>query len=232
VRELLLVLALAPLWEADLTRPWLDEVEATDASTSFGFGICTARCTADFARRLGRLSEKRGDYIRLNADTESIVEKDRIGTPHRLHLGKSAFKTVLSLQCRFPAAPGALEAGALVLLLRWLCRSERKHAHRVVVLVDAKAVLGAAAKGRTSAPSFKMQLRKLAALTLAGDFLVRYIYIPSEDNPADEPSRNIARPGGGGRPKSVPFPRDYAADYQTFQEQFGFSVDEALDSQY
>jgi hypothetical protein len=30
VRELLLVLALAPLWEADLTRPWLDEVEATD----------------------------------------------------------------------------------------------------------------------------------------------------------------------------------------------------------
>ena len=79
----------------------------------------------------------------------------------------------------------------MVLLLRWLCRSERKHAHRVVVLVDAKAVLGAAAKGRSSALSFKVQLRKLAALTLAGDFLIRYIYIPSEDNPADAPSRGV-----------------------------------------
>ena len=78
-----------------------------------------------------------------------------------------------------------------MLLLRWLCRSSRKHAHRVVVLVDAKAVPAAAAKGRLSAPTIKYQVRKLAALAVAGDFLVKYIYIPTEDNPADVPSRVV-----------------------------------------
>ena len=136
----------------------------------------------------------RGDYIRMNTCEEPGVTKDRIGTPHQLHLKKTAFTTVLSTPCRFVGGPGALEAGALVLLLRWIGRSWQKQGHRVVVLVDAKAVLGAAAKGRTSAPSFKVQIRKLSALTLASDLLVLYIYIPSEDYTADEPSRGVVSP--------------------------------------
>ena len=60
-----------------------------------------------------------------------------------------------------------------------------------MVLVDAKAVLAAAAKGRASAPTFTHQVRKLAALAVAGDLLLKYIYIPSEDNPADAPSRGV-----------------------------------------
>jgi hypothetical protein len=40
--ELALVVCLAPAWEADLTREWLPEVIASDASTSFGFGVCVA----------------------------------------------------------------------------------------------------------------------------------------------------------------------------------------------
>ena len=193
--ELLVVLALAPLWEADLTRPWLPQLVASDASTSFGFGACAAPCPPDVARRIGRLSEKRGDYIRLAraGDTDDEPERDRIGAPHRLHLPKGAFSTILSQRCHYAASPGELEAAGLVLLLRWLCRSARKHGHRVVILVDAKAVLGAAAKGRSSAPSFKRHARRLAALTLAGGFLARYVYVPSEDNPADAPSRGVVR---------------------------------------
>lgn len=188
--ELLLVLAMAPAWEADLTRPWLERIIATDASTSYGFGISSCKCSVDMARRLGRLSEKRGDFVRLDTSQDDAGERrDRIGNPHQLHLKKASFKTELSLRSRFPAPPGALECSALVLMLRWLCRSVSTHAHRVVVLVDAKAVLGAAAKGRSSAPSIKRQLRKLAALTICGDYLIRYIYIPTEDNPADAPSR-------------------------------------------
>ena len=80
VKELLLVVALAPTWEADLIRPWLGELQATDASTSFGFGVSTCKCSPHFARKLGRLSEKRGDYVRL-ADVEEATKKDRIGKP-------------------------------------------------------------------------------------------------------------------------------------------------------
>ena len=49
----------------------------------------------------------------------------------------------------------------------------------MTILVDAKAVLCAAAEGRTSAMSLKHFMRQLAALSLAGDFLLQYVYVPS-----------------------------------------------------
>jgi hypothetical protein len=133
--------------------------------------------------------------VRLDRDGESEDEEERprIGKPHQLGLAKSAFTTVVSARAQYRAHSGALEATAVVLLLRWLLRSTHKHAHRVVALVDAQAVLGAAAKGRSSALTLKRELRKIAALTLAGDFLMKYVYVPSEDNPADAPSRGIRR---------------------------------------
>jgi hypothetical protein len=96
-----------------------------------------------------------------------------------LHLNKSCFSTVISQKCDRLAGPGALEATAVVLALRWLMRSARKHSHRVVMLVDAKAMIGAAAKGWTSAPSFRLQVRRIAALTV--------------QNHADAPSRGCSR---------------------------------------
>jgi hypothetical protein len=170
--ELHLVLALAPLWEADLTRPRPSEIEATDASASFGFGISILKCSPATARRVGRPSAKQGDYVRLHrSDQAEEPQRDRIGTPHHLGIRKDAFATVISSPHRFKAHPGSLEASALVLLFRWLCRSQDKQGHRVTALVDAKVVIGAAAKGRTSAAFLKRPLRQLAALTLAGDFL-------------------------------------------------------------
>ena len=65
---------------------------------------------------------------------------------------------------------------------------------RLVVLVDAQAVLFAAAKGRSSAPSLRFEIRKLAALALAGNLVIKYIYVPSEYNPADAPSRGVVSP--------------------------------------
>jgi uncharacterized membrane protein len=120
-----------------------------------------------------------------------------------LGLTKSSFTTIVSAKALHRAHSGALEATAVVLLLRWLLRSKDKHAHRVVALVDAQAVLGAAAKGRTSAATLKREIRKIAALTLAGDFLMRYVYVPSEDNPADAPSRGVRRRVRKGNLKSA-----------------------------
>ena len=128
-----------------------------------------------------------------DGDSEDEEERPRLGTPHKLGLRKSDFTTVVSARAQYRAHSGALEATAVVLLLKWLLRSPSKHAHRVVALVDAQAVLGAAAKGRTSALTLKREIRKVAAFTLAGDFLMRYVYVPSEDNPADAPSRGIRR---------------------------------------
>ena len=59
--------------------------------------------------------------------------------------------------------------------------------------MDAQAVLGAITKGRSSAERIRRDVSNVAALCLAGDILLRSVYVPSEDNPADEPSRGCLR---------------------------------------
>ena len=61
------------------------------------------------------------------------------------------------------------------------------------MLVDAKAALCAVAKGRTNAPAFRPTLCSIDALLLATNTLLRPVYVPSEDNPADAPSRGRRR---------------------------------------
>ena len=77
--------------------------------------------------------------------------------------------------------------------LRWLLRCPRRHSRRTVLLIDATAVCGAVAKGRSSAPTIARELRHIAALSIAGDLLLRVVYVPSEDNPGDASSRGIVR---------------------------------------
>ena len=59
------------------------------------------------------------------------------------------------------------------------------------MLVDAQAVLGAAAKGRTSAGSMSLDMKRIAVVKCSSNILPSYVYISSEDNPADAPSRNV-----------------------------------------
>ena len=108
-------------------------------------------------------------------------------------LSKWDFKAVISSRRRFDAHSGGLEAHGVALGLRWLLRSTTRHARRTTILIDAQSVLGAVRKGRSSAPSLKRELRYIGALILGGDLLVRCLYVPSEDNPADAPSRGIVR---------------------------------------
>ena len=86
-----------------------------------------------------------------------------------------------------------LEAHAVTLSLRWLLRSVRRHSRRTVLLIDATAVCGAVAKGRSSSPTLKHEIKQIAALAIAGDLWVRVVYIPSEDNPSNAPSRGVVR---------------------------------------
>ena len=119
--------------------------------------------TSHIAADIGRLAEKRGDYIRFTRDLNDDQERPRIGRPHTLGLRKSDFTDVLSVKARVPAHSSVLEAGVVALLVKWLTRTWKRHRHRVVILVDAEAVLGAFAKGRSRANALQHHTRIVAA---------------------------------------------------------------------
>jgi len=189
--EIALSLALAPLWAVDLRTPWLERLIASDASDAFGFGVCSAPCPADIARRAGSQCARREDHVRLIQVPGDEPEKPRLGSAYRIPLAMSQFKVLASKRAKHKDHSGGLEATALELAMDLLSRDGSAHASRVTFLVDARAVLFAAEKGRSSSQTLRRPLRRIAALTLACGWLAHFAYVPSESNPADAPSRGV-----------------------------------------
>ena len=157
---------------------------AADASTSYGFGASCVRTTAAVARNLARVAEK--PFVVMDGGVASTLGVDSLGEAHKLNMKLEDFSDIFSVRNKFPAHINVLEGEALVLFLRWLLRTKRRHSSRVVVLLDSAVVLGAAAKGRSSS-----QLNRLE--TLAGSLQVHLVFVPSSENPADLPSRGLRR---------------------------------------
>ena len=189
--ELYTFLALCPLLEADTRRPWQDVLVVTDASQSYGYGVSMAPVEPGITRSIGRVAELPNQFVRLKRDNgpSDEPEKPRQGVAFTVPLAKSAFRSVIMTRARFKAHSSTLETGGVALGLRWLLRSPARHSQRSVFLVDAQAVIGAITKGRSSAARIRKDVSNVAALCLAGDIFLRSVYVPSEDNPADEPSR-------------------------------------------
>lgn len=191
--ELMLNVALAPLWQVNLYRGWHDELVATDASPSYGFGVAVAPCLRSTVRLVGRSSHEANSHIRFKREANDPKEQSRSGAPLRLDMTLSAFQPVLSKRASHVGHSGGMEAHALALGMRWLTRWVSSHCKRVVFLVDALALKGAGQKGRTSAPTLRTALRRCAAFALACDWQTHLAYVPSESNAADWPSRGLCR---------------------------------------
>jgi hypothetical protein len=149
----------------------------------------------------------------------------------------SRFRTILSVRKQHGARAGALEAAGVTLMLRWLLRTPTKHGTRVAALVDAQAVIGALLKGRSSAPTLRCEVRRIAALTFAGDFWPRYVYVPTSCNPADAPSRGVVTYSAAQQhsPKTateqkVPKAGHYDLLEAAFQDVHGVSVSDCVEA--
>ncbi len=193
--ELCLFAALAPLLVADLAKDFIPLITASDAAPEYGFGLAVAGSDQATLRELSCLAEKRGDYVRFNrdADPDAEPERPRLGRAQRLAIRRCDFKHVLSLKARKLEHSGVLELQGALVLFKWLARSQKWHGRRALVLLDAKAVLFAIQKGRSSSRKLGRLLQRLGAYVIATDIDPRLLYVPAEDMPADEPSRGIRR---------------------------------------
>jgi hypothetical protein len=105
----------------------------------------------------------------------------------------SSFDVVLSVRCLDDEHINLKEARALLVFVRWVLRKPAHFGRRLVVLVDSNVVVGAVTKGRSASYPLNLLLRRLAALCLFGDLLLHVVFIATEHNPADAPSRGVKR---------------------------------------
>ena len=84
-----------------------------------------------------------------------------------------------------------LELRALVQSFQWRLHNAKFFQCRALHLTDSRVALAVAVKGRSSSRQLNRLLGKFAALQVAGGIYPILGWIPTDENPADEPSRRL-----------------------------------------
>jgi len=191
--ELLAAAALMCLLTVSLRASPCAEVIATDASP-WGFGVVSARPGLGLVEEALRFGELRGEYVSLTGGVaRRPAQGDRVAAASSLPAAWSdvGWQTKIARPWRVPLAQAVNEVQAAGLAAEWSARKVANHGGRQLLLLDARAALGAWAKGRSSSWPFLRVLRRVAALSLATgiEWIVRWV--ASEDQPADAASRRF-----------------------------------------
>ena len=173
--ELWTAVGLAPLLYASWGGILPNIVVSSDAS-EFGLGVTAAH-----------LSDPR---VAMNFWERWRVfpAQERFDVQTELIPG-ATWRTIIASRVKRRARIEALEAHAALLGLKWFV--SRKHrASTAVLLIDSTVVVGALSKGRTSAFHVLVVVRKIAAIAIGLGLRLIAVWIPSELNSADHPSRH------------------------------------------
>ena len=189
------------------------ELIATDATPTSG-GATAAQISPELAQELWRRSEVRGSPVRLDREEDLKVSASTPTEPSKFASALCEclrWRVVSSYTFRQTSHINLQELRAFK---RELCRvaSQFSQRGRVQIFVnDSKVSVGATAKGRSS--SFKVNglLRSLVPFLLFGDVTIAILWVETQSNPADHPSRGARVPPPQIAPKwmsaySVPGP--------------------------
>jgi hypothetical protein len=173
--ELRNMLSLAPLLSIKLNAPWSADLFATDASTA-GQGVVRTQLRAG-----------EGSFLHAyhGRDPSTPSSKESL-LPLGKKLQRRPWHTIISSRWKYSAHINQLEFQALIAAIKRALQT--RVGQRVPVLTDSAAVLGAASKGRSSSPLL-YNCRRLAAYCFGGDLRLTLLWISTDFNPADHPSR-------------------------------------------
>lgn len=215
--ELAVVMGLAPLMWADLGADWFPHLLASDASSS-GLGVVRSPLSRDDVLVLRTLPvlpphsatvvpSQPSEALPLRAVLPAAPPRSSVPGPSAcapaLSVGRArratdlasvlpshrSWSVVASSRWRQPEHISALEARAVSTAVRFAVSCPSSLNSRLFLLCDSLSVCGALAKGRSSAPLMLRRLRSIQALCLAAHIRVYPIWLPTELNPADGPSR-------------------------------------------
>jgi len=207
-RELRVMVGLVPLLFASLSSPWFGQAVATDASKS-GMGVVATPATP---------AELRDMSLAKPPVDNGPVDRSL----HPTLTGKQWTDIVVS-RWRYPDHINVLEMRAMDTAVRWAASFPRAVGCRLLLWCDSTVCVFAARKGRSSEWRLIRRLRAMAATVLAFGILPYVNWIPTEVNPADEPSRRYEFDSTLGYPGEGPVRTPPAATPVT-----GFDFDSTL----
>ena len=173
-------------------------IGASDASLSHG-GRAAASVTKPIAQTLYRYAEHKGEHIRLDWEKGSIQPVSQMQrAPPELENLISDLPWNTTESCSFAHRQhiNILEAKMIKHELCDIVMSSSKPL-RCVLLVDSRAAAGAWGKGRSSSRQLNRVIRQSLGWSIAGRKSLHLVWVRSECNPADFPSRK----------KRIPEPR-------------------------
>lgn len=178
-KELRTVAGLAPLLFTSTAAAFFPEALACDAS-SIGLGV-----TSSFISQANMNTASQAAGL---LDTTVITDKERQATAV---LASHSWRTVVAARWQHPLRHiNEGEARSVSTAVRWVASRPSSFGSRLLLYSDSTAVAGALSKGRSSAPLLRPRVRSIAAYLLAFSFHLYTVWISSQLNPADFPSRH------------------------------------------
>lgn len=212
-RELTVLTALSPLLSVDLRAPWSTHLVATDAS-SYAAGVVAAPLHADVLHalwpqstvHLPSLLQQRHPSVVSTSHSLSVplVQPSAVVFPVpqcdadiARTVQASRWSTLVSHAWERRAHINGLELEAMHLGLRWYASLPSSIGARLPLLLDSSAAYYITRKGRTSTAALLSIFRRCSALTLALSASLAPMWLPSQLNPADSPSRSMTASASG-----------------------------------
>lgn len=189
--ELLCAALLLPFAHASIRAPVSVQLAATDASSKRG-GRASTLTTKSFARTLYRHAETKGEHVRLDhVATELPIPTEMMQAPKPLvdSLQKHHWTASQSMQFDRAQHINILELEMVKQEIKSRANSGRGFP-RVVNLCDSRVVVGCFGKGRSSSKNLNHKLRSCVPWLLASDLQLVNIWVPTDKNPSDYPSRD------------------------------------------
>ena len=186
--ELMLAALFLPFYQFDISAPFSTRVECTDASMT-GLGRAWATMPTEIVQEMARLTDAAKVYTNLSLPwgigltAEQKCPLRRLKLPvHKVFWHKAGSRS-------FPSQIFLGEADACVWSAADRLRRPQDDDSRFVHPLDSATCVGAFMKGRSPSRLLNRRCRKLFAICISGGHEVFYPWIPSGDNPADDPSR-------------------------------------------
>lgn len=188
--EIMVASLLLPYAQFDLSSDFSSRVECTDASVT-GIGRAWATMPCDVVQKMAQLCDHPGVYTNLTLPHGIALTEEHVCPSRKLKLPNKKFRW---RKIGAPAAPRHIflgKADAAVWAAEDRLRRVSDDNCRFLHPMDSASCVGAFMKGRSASRLLNSRCQRLCSIGIAGGHECFYPWVPSGDNPADEPSRRF-----------------------------------------